>query len=184
MLTYCAAITKKATAMTKILTWSLAVAMLAALPQSSTIAAGMPHMKGIGWVVIRSHDRDRLEAFYRALGFQEWASSEKIIGLRAGGGAAMELGHLDPGSPKNPPRASREQAPAMVIFGVDNVAEVVALAEANGATFIEPYDSPGGVPLVYIGDPDGNVIGFAEDGPMWGNSKELEVLGITPTPEQ
>ncbi len=170
--------------MIKLFSIALSVVLLTALPQELSFAADTPRMKGIGWVVIRSHDRDRLEVFYRALGFQEWASSEKIIGLRAGGGAAMELGHLDPDAPKNPPRTSREQSPAMVIFGVDNVAEVVARAEANGASFIEPYDSPGGVPLVYIGDPDGNVIGFAEDGPMWGNMEELEVLGIEPTPEQ
>ena len=158
--------------------------MMLALPPAPSMAADTPRMKGIGWVVIRSHDRDRLEAFYRALGFQEWASSDKIIGLRAGGGAAMELGRLDPDAPRNPRRTSREQSPAMVIFGTDNVAEVVALARANGATFIEPYDSPAGTPLVYIGDPDGNVIGFAQDGPMWGNTEELDVLGITPTPEQ
>ncbi len=170
--------------MTKYVSFLLVALLLAATPKVSTLAADAPRMKGIGWVVIRSHDRDLLEAFYRALGFQEWASSEKIIGLRAGGGAAIELGRLDPDAPKNPPRTSREQAPAMAIFGTDNVAEVVARAEANGATFIEPYDSPAGTPLVYIGDPDGNVIGFAEDGPMWGSTEELEILGITPTPEQ
>ena len=170
--------------MTRVLAFLVAVLVVDMTPHTLSLTAEAPRMKGIGWVVIRSHDRDRLEAFYRALGFQEWASSEKIIGLRAGGGAAMELGHLDPDAPKNPLRTSREQTPAMVIFGVDNVAEVVARAEANGATFIEPYDSPAGTPLVYIGDPDGNVIGFAEDGPMWGNTEELEVLGIIPTPEQ
>jgi catechol 2,3-dioxygenase-like lactoylglutathione lyase family enzyme len=163
----------------------VAVALtLSTLPETPAFAADTPRMKGIGWVVIRSHDRDRLEAFYRALGFQEWASSERIIGLRAGAGAAIELGHLDPDAPKNPPRTSRDQAPAMVIFGTDNVAEVVARAEAKGASFIEPYDSPANILLVYIGDPDGNVIGFAQDGPMWGNTEELEVLGIETTPEQ
>lgn len=164
--------------MNKIYSLGLAVLTLLSYPESPTFAADPPRMKGIGWVVIRSHDRDRLEAFYRALGFQEWASSERIIGLRAGGGAAIELGHLDPDTEKNPFRISRTQAPALVIFGTDNVAEVMFRAKANGATFIEPYDSPGGVPLVYVGDPDGNVIGFAQDGPMWGNTKELEILGI------
>ena len=163
----------------------VAVALtLSTLPETPAFAADTPRMKGIGRVVIRSHNRDRLEAFYSALGFQEWASSERIIGLRAGGGAAIELGHLDPDAPKNPPRTSRDQAPAMVIFGTDNVAEVVARAEAKGASFIEPYDSPANILLVYIGDPDGNVIGFAQDGPMWGNTEELEVLGIETTPEQ
>ena len=117
--------------MTKNVSFLLVALLLAATPKVSTLAADAPRMKGIGWVVIRSHDRDLLEAFYRALGFQEWASSEKIIGLRAGGGAAIELGRLDPDAPKNPPRTSREQAPAMAIFGTDNVAEVVARAEAE-----------------------------------------------------
>lgn len=141
-------------------------------------------MKGIGWYVIRSHDLDALADFYRALGFQEWASSERIVGLRAGGGAALEIGHLDPGAPANPPRTSRAQAPAMAIFGVTDVEAVVTRARAAGATFIEKYDSPGGTPLYYIGDPDGNVIGFAEDGPMWGNTNELDALGLTPVPEK
>lgn len=170
--------------MTKLLALASFIAALALVPEAPAFAADTPRMKGIGWVVIRSHDRDRLEAFYRALGFQEWASSDRIIGLRAGGGAALELGRLDPDAPKNPSRTSRDQAPAMVIFGTDNVEEVVARAEANGATFIEKYDSPGGTSLYYIGDPDGNVIGFADDGPMWGNTDELKELGLEPAPEQ
>lgn len=135
-------------------------------------------------MVIRSHDRNALAEFYLALGFQEWASSERIVGLRAGGGAALEIGHLDPGTPPNPPRESRTQARAMAIFGVSDVEEVVKRARANGATFVELYQGPTGAPLYYIGDPDGNVIGFAEDGPMWGNTEELEALGIEPIPEQ
>lgn len=141
-------------------------------------------MKGIGWYVIRSHDRDALADFYRAIGFKEWASSSKIIGLRAGSGAALEIGHLDPDAPKNPPRTSREQSPAMAIFGVNDVEAVVARARAAGATFVERYDSPGGTPLYYLGDPEGNVIGFAEDGPMWGNTEELKALGLEPKPDQ
>lgn len=139
-------------------------------------------MKGIGWYVIRSHDRDALADFYRALGFQEWASSARIVGLRAGGGAALEIGHLDADAPANPPRTSRAQASTMAIFGVSDVEAVVARARAAGATFVEKYDSPGGTPLYYIGDPDGNVVGFAEDGPMWGNTEELDALGLTPVP--
>lgn len=141
-------------------------------------------MKGIGWYVIRSHDRDALAEFYLALGFEEWASSSKIVGLRAGGGAALELGHLDPDAPKNPPRTSRDQSQTMAIFGVTDVEEVVRRARVAGATFVERYDSPAGTPLYYIGDPDGNVIGFAEDGPMWGNTEELKVLGLEPKPKQ
>lgn len=157
---------------------------MASVPVPSIAEDAAPKMKGIGWYVIRSHDRDALADFYRALGFQEWASSAKIVGLRAGGGAALEIGHLDPDAPANPPRTSRAQAPAMAIFGVTDVEAVVARAREAGATFVEEYASPGGASLYYIGDPDGNVVGFAEDGPMWGNTDELDALGLTPVPEQ
>ena len=49
-------------------------------------------MRGIGWAVLRSQDPRKLAEFYFALGFKEWASSERIIGLHAGGGAALEIG--------------------------------------------------------------------------------------------
>ncbi len=166
--------------MTKV---GLVMALMAGFAFSAS-AEDAPRMKGIGWVVLRSHDRDALAEFYRALGFQEWASSERIVGLRAGGGAALEIGHLDADAPANPPRTSRTQSQAMAIFGVDNIEAVVDRARASGATFVEKYQGPAGPPLYYIGDPDGNVIGFAEDGPMWGNTEELEALGITPAPEQ
>lgn len=161
-----------------------AALVIAIVPTTSFGDESPPTMKGIGWYVIRSHDRDALADFYRALGFQEWASSAKIVGLRAGGGAALEIGHLDVDAPANPPRSSRSQASTMAIFGVSDVDAVVARARAAGATFVERYDSPGGTPLYYIGDPDGNVVGFAEDGPMWGNTDELDALGLTPVPEK
>lgn len=166
----------------------VATVLVAAVSLSTAIAEDSPGkgpaMKGIGWYVIRSHDRDALADFYRALGFQEWASSAKIVGLRAGGGAALEIGHLDVDAPANPPRTSRAQASTMAIFGVSDVEALVARARAAGAIFVEKYDSPGGTPLYYIGDPDGNVVGFAEDGPMWGNTEELDALGLTPVPEK
>ncbi len=161
----------------------LVVAALALLV-TPTLANDHLQMKGIGWYVILSHDRDALADFYRAIGFQEWASSSKIVGLRAGGGAALEIGHLDPEAPKNPPRTSRDQSQAMAIFGVNDVEAVAARARAVGATFVERYDSPGGTPLYYLGGPDGNVIGFAEDGPMWGNTEELKVLELEPKDHQ
>ena len=184
MPTFCVATMNGVTAMTKLFSIFISASLLILAPQTPSFAEDAPRIKGIGWLVLRSHDRDRLEAFYRALGFQEWASSDRIIGLHAGGGAALELARLDPDVPKNPPRTTKEDASATVIFGTDNVAEVIERARANGATFIEMWDNPANIPLVYIGDPDGNVIGFAEDGPMWGNMEELEALGIEPTPEQ
>ena len=170
--------------MTRLIPMFLPFLLIFSVPEAPSFAQDVPRMKGIGWLVLRSHDRDRLEAFYRALGFQEWASSDRIIGLHAGGGAALELARLDPNAPKNPARNSRQDASQIVIFGTDNVAELIARAEVSGATFIEPYDNPANIPMVYIGDPDGNVIGFAEDGPMWGNMEELKALGIKPTPEK
>ncbi len=178
-----AATTKKAMQMINV-TRLVALPILLALLAAPALAADQIKMKGIGWYVIRSHDRDALADFYRALGFEEWASSSKIVGLRAGGGAALEIGHLDPDAPKTPPRTSRNQSQAMAIFGVNDVEEVVRRARAAGATFVERYDSPGGTPLYYLGDPDGNVVGFAQDGPMWGNTEELKALGLEPAPEK
>jgi len=130
---HCAATMKGTTAMMSKVSCAVALA-LAVCVAGASLAADAPRMKGIGWLVIRSHDRNALAEFYLALGFQEWASSERIVGLRAGGGAALEIGHLDPGTPPNPPRESRTQARAMAIFGVSDVEEVVKRARANGAT--------------------------------------------------
>lgn len=136
-------------------------------------------MRGIGWAVFRSHDPKKLAEFYLALGFREWASSERIIGLHAGGGAAIEIGYLDEAAPANPVIKTRAHSSAAVLFGTTDAARVAENARAAGAMFVETWAS-GATTLYYIGDPDGNVIGFAEDGPMWGNTDELERLGIEP----
>lgn len=141
-------------------------------------------MRGIGWILLRSHEPKKLAEFYFALGFKEWASSERIIGLHAGGGAAFEIGYLDEGSPNNPPRTTRTQVSAAAIIGVNNADMVAERAREAGAMFIESRHTPE-TRMYYIADPEGNVIGFAEDGPMWGQFGELERLGIEPVnPEQ
>ena len=136
-------------------------------------------MRGIGWAVFRSHNPRKLADFYIALGFQEWASSERIIGLHAGGGAAIEIGYLDQAAPANNAIKTRTYSSAAVIFGTTDAERVARDARSAGATFVETWSS-GDITLYYIGDPDGNVIGFAEDGPMWGNTEELQHLGIEP----
>ena len=123
--------------------------------------------RGVGWVVIRSHDRDRLADFYRALGFVQGGSGENVIGLYVGRQAAVEIGHLDPDADSSRTKTSRTQARAVAIFGTTNVQEVVARAKKAGATMIEKVSSEGNDKLYYIGDPDGNVVGFSEMGPMW-----------------
>lgn len=146
---------------------------------SKAAAVSEIEMRGIGWHVLRSHNPLKLAEFYLALGFREWASSERIIGLHAGGGAAIEIGYLDETTPANPRINSRTQSSAAVIFGTSDAARVAQKARDAGATFVETWTS-GDVTLYYIGDPEGNVIGFAEDGPMWGNTEELRRLGIEP----
>ena len=125
--------------------------------------------RGVGWVVIRSHNRDRLAEFYRALGFVQAGSSSNVVGLYAGRQAGVEIGHLDPDVPASQPKTSRTQARMVAIFGTTNVQEVVARARNAGATMVERVSSEGNDALYYIGDPDGNVIGFSEVGPMWRN---------------
>jgi len=128
--------------------------------------------RGVGWVVIRSHDRDRLADFYRALGFVQGGSSRNVIGLYVGRQAALEIGHLDPDADPSRTKKSRTQARAVAIFGTTNVQEVVDRAIKAGATMIEKVFSEGNDTLYYIGDPDGNVVGFSEIGPMWRDSNE------------
>lgn len=130
-------------------------------------------LRGIGWIVLRSKDPERLARYYTAIGFEEWARSPRIIGLKAGGGAVLEIGKLDMAAPDPQPKASRTFVQHAAIVGTKQAKAVAERAKAAGATFIETYDS-GGVAIFYIADPDGNVIGFAEDGPMWGNSNELK----------
>lgn len=128
--------------------------------------------RGVGWVVIRSHDRDRLADFYRALGFVQGGSGENVIGLYVGRRAAVEIGHLDTDADPSRTKTSRTQARAVAIFGTTNVQEVVNRAKKAGATMIERVSSEGNDNLYYIGDPDGNVVGFSEMGPMWRDRNE------------
>ena len=127
------------------------------------------HLRGVAIVLIRSHDRERLADFYRALGFRDWAQSERIIGLHAGGGEVLEIGHLEEGTPDNPPRTSRKQSQAVAVFGTHEIENVLKAAEENGATFIEGWPEEGEPEMYYIGDPDGNVMGFMARGPMFGD---------------
>ncbi len=121
--------------------------------------------RGVGWVVIRSQNRDRLADFYRALGFVQGGSSENVIGLYVGRQAALEIGHLDPDAAPSRAKTSRTQARTVAIFGTTNIQEVVDRAKKAGATMIEKVFSEGNDTLYYIGDPDGNVVGFSEIGP-------------------
>ncbi|MDX2224105.1 MAG: VOC family protein [Rhodospirillaceae bacterium] len=152
---------------------SLVAAIGQAPPARAQAPAAAPiEMRGIGWIVLRSKDPDRLARFYAALGFQEWARSPRIIGFKAGGGAALEIGRLDADAPDQPPPDKRTQRQHTTIVGTKHAAQVAERAKAAGALFVETYMS-GPVATYYVADPDGNVIGFAEDGPMWGNTDEL-----------
>lgn len=130
------------------------------------------HLRGVAIVLIRSHDPKKLADFYRTLGFRDWASSERIIGLHAGGGEVLEIGYLDKDTPVNPPRTSRTQSQAVAVFGTHEIEEVLKNAEANGATFVEGWPEEGEPEMYYIGDPDGNVMGFMARGPMFGDEME------------
>lgn len=146
----------------------IGLALLLAIPCS----AADVELRGIGWIVLRSKDPERLANYYAALGFEEWARSPRIIGFKAGGGAVLEIGKLDEAAPVPTPKSARTQVQHAAIIGTKQAKEVAERAKTAGATFIETYTS-GNVAIYYIADPDGNVIGFAEDGPMWGNAEEL-----------
>jgi catechol-2,3-dioxygenase len=148
---------------------ALGVALCVALGAS----AAEIELRGIGWIVLRSKDPERLARYYVALGFEEWARSPRIIGLKAGGGAVLEIGRLDAAAPDPATKTTRTQVQHAAIIGTKQAKLVAERAKAAGAAFIETYNS-GDIAIFYIADPDGNVIGFAEDGPMWGNADELK----------
>jgi catechol-2,3-dioxygenase len=150
----------------------IAISMISALLLGGAAAADI-ELRGIGWIVLRSKNPDRLADYYKALGFEEWARSPRIIGLKAGGGAVLEIGRLDPAAPDLPSPPGRTFVQHAAIIGTKQAKTVAERAKTAGAVFIETYDS-GGVTIFYIADPEGNVIGFAEDGPMWGNTNELK----------
>ncbi len=109
--------------------------------------------RGVGWVVIRSHNRDRLAEFYRALGFVQGGSSENVVGLYVGRQVALEIGHLDPDAAPSRAKTSRTQARTVAIFGTTNVQEVLDRAKKAGATTIEKVFSEGNDTLYYIWRP-------------------------------
>lgn len=113
-------------------------------------------------------DLQRSLAFYRALGFQ----SEGIIGTEFPGGA-VALFELDGGpilalygrDDLAADANSTFDAPGRGEFSIghlvasrDEVDEVLAAAEAAGATLTEePYDRPWGIYSGYFRDPDGHL---------------------------
>lgn len=160
-----------------------AITVFSALIMISAAVAAEVELRGIGWIVLRSKDPERLANYYMDLGFKEWARSPRIIGLKAGGGAVLEIGKLDMAAPDPAPKPTRTQVQQAAIIGTRQAKQVAEQAKAAGAAFIETYIS-GGIAIYYIADPDGNVIGFAEDGHMWGNNDELKRvpdIKISPT---
>lgn len=130
-------------------------------------------MRGIGWIVLRSKEPERLASFYAALGFKEWARSPRVIGFKAGGGASLEITRLDASAPDQAIPASSKVARQISTIGSKQSREIAERARAAGAPWVDEFKS-GQISLFYICDPEGNVIGFGEDGPMWGNTEELK----------
>lgn len=149
-----------------------AAALIIFLSVAPSIAAETIEMRGIGWVVLRSKTPEKLAAFYAAIGFQEWARSPRVIGFKAGGGAALEIARLDPAAPDPLIPASSRVARHISTLGSKQAKEIAARAKTAGAPWVDEFRS-GDVSLFYVCDPEGNVIGFGEDGPMWGNQDEL-----------
>lgn len=132
-------------------------------------------LRGIGTVLIRSHNPELLAAYYRTLGFKDWRRSERIIGFHVGGGEGLEIGYLDEGIEPAPIRTSRTEIQGPVpVFGTHDIEGVLANAEANGALFIEPVGPGDRIDLYYIADPEGNVFGFQERAPMFGDDMEID----------
>ena len=131
-----------------------------------------PEMRGIGWIVLRSKNPESLAAFYAALGFQEWARSARVIGFKAGGGASLEITRLDASAPDQAIPASSKVARQISTIGSKQARDIAERARAAGAPWVDEFKS-GPISLFYVCDPEGNVIGFGEDGPMWGNTEEL-----------
>ncbi len=161
---------------------SLAISLLTILNTPSIAAAqewkreelNTP-LRGIGAVVVRTHNLEQLAAFYRTLGFKDWRSNESTIGLHAGGGEALEITYLEDDIELDPLLTWRAQVQGFVpVVGTHDIDGVIANAESGGAIFIEPVGSGDRIDLYYIADPEGNVMGFMPRGPMFGDDMELE----------
>jgi catechol 2,3-dioxygenase-like lactoylglutathione lyase family enzyme len=124
------------------------------------------NLRGLGIIVLRARDPERLAAYYSALGFQE-AARGSVIGMWAGNGMVLEIGQLADTAPHSPLPTTRQEARHTTVVGVHNLDNVIAAARANGATLIEEWPSGTDVRLVYIGDPEGNLLGFMNGGPMF-----------------
>lgn len=124
---------------------------------------------GPGSLVVRARDRDRLEAFYTALGFRVRRKGDEWMNFELGGGAWLDLGRLDPSAA--PPRRVEERnaVPMMSLVRVRDLDEAVRRVEAAGGRIIEVRRVQSSA-LAVVADPEENVFGLAYLAPVDGGS--------------
>lgn len=131
-----------------------------------------PNLRGIGWIVLRARDREGLVNFYKALGFEEYGRGGEIVGMHAGNGAILEIGHIAEPAPNVQPVTTRKQRSHVTIVGCRDSDAICEAAKAAGSPLQELIVIRE-TRLWYITDPEYNIVGFATQGPAWpGSSRE------------
>ena len=117
-------------------------------------------------------DLARSRAFYQALGFRESSASTAEVAFLDAGGVVLALwGHADlaadAGMPPDPTPTFRGTALAHNVREREEVAKILAEAEAAGGRIVKPAaDTPWGGHAGYFADPDGHLWEIAWN-PFW-----------------
>ena len=111
------------------------------------------------WAEIPVTDMDRAQAFYKAVGFADFAPMDggpnPIAIFHTADPANGVAGHLYPGKP-----AVRGTGPTVHLAAPDTLETVAErVAEAGGTVVSPPITIPAGS-FIYCEDPDGNSVAF------------------------
>jgi catechol 2,3-dioxygenase-like lactoylglutathione lyase family enzyme len=115
-------------------------------------------------VIIRADDLERLAAFYQDLGFPLHRRTDNVVQLRSGDGSLLEIARIAPGVAPNGEVNTRIQARMSAVFHTEDLPGALERAEANGGRTLDTLYLPAAV-LVYIADPEGNVVGLRQATP-------------------
>lgn len=116
-------------------------------------------------ILVRSPDPVKLAKYYEAIGFKMDRQSENgtTYFYLEGNLGSLEILQMDANTKPTMGKTSRTQQGVVAIFEVSDQEEVARRARAAGATFVERWDSRERPTFIYyIGDPENNVLGFAQ----------------------
>ncbi|MCS6802911.1 MAG: VOC family protein [Chloroflexota bacterium] len=145
---------------------------------------------GLGWFVRRTHDVERLAAFFRdTVGLPVLREQGEAVQFWAGEATVFEIA---PGGQPNPAYTDRAQAPCVPIFRVHGIRGTIQRLREAGVRFINEFEREHNH-LAYFLDPLGNVTGLQEryrtsdrpeDREAWRrwDAGETRIDGVAPLP--